>query len=87
MIKEYGDLAPGEMAVRSTIATGGPNGKYRLVHSTAGYECAGSCARSTAEKWGVLTGHAGCPRGQWFKTLAEAEVLFAERTGTERTTS
>ena len=77
MIKEYGDVAPGGMAVRSTLST---SGKYWLIHSTAGFECAGSCARSTDEKWGVLSYVDGCEHGRWFRTLAEAKTLFAKGT-------
>lgn len=76
MTKEYGDIVDGDMAVRTTLENSGP---YRLTHSTAGYELAGSCTRSTDEKWGVLWTLDGCRMGQWFRTLAEAEVFFAER--------
>ena len=77
MIKEYGDLEPGAMATRTTLAT---SGRYRLTHSTAGFECAGSCARSTNEKWGVLSMIDGCEHGRWFRTLDEAKTLFTKWT-------
>lgn len=77
MTKEYGDIAEGDMATRTILAT---SGKYRLIHSTAGFECAGSCARSTEEKWGVLFDVAGCPNGRWFGSLIEAQALFAKWT-------
>ncbi len=68
MIAEYRDVED-KMATRTVLAT---SGKYRLMHSTAGYECAGSCARSTNEKWGVLFDDRGCSHGQWFRTEPEA---------------
>ncbi len=49
---------------------------YRLVHKTAGWECAGSCARLTNESWGVLFYAHNATHGQWFKSLAEARELF-----------
>jgi len=50
MITEYGDVRDG-MATRTVLETAG---RYRLIHGTAGYGCAGSWARLTDEKRGVL---------------------------------
>ena len=46
----------------------------RLVHSTAGWEVAGSGTRPTAEKFGVLVSMHDYNGGWWFKTLAEAQT-------------
>lgn len=77
--KEYRDLTDADRAVRTVLATGigAFNRPYRLIHTTAGYGLAGSCARHTGEAWGVIaTNRDGTTSGQWYKTEAEARAHF-----------
>ena len=78
--KEYRDIHPSNMSVKTTHAeaSGAFGAVYRLVHKTAGYECAGSCARYTDAAWGAIATSAmdGTMFGQWYKTEAEARTHF-----------
>lgn len=78
-IKEYRDLTDTERSVRTVHAraTGAFGREYTLVHKTAGYECAGSCARYTEELWGAIgRNFDGTTTGQWYLTEAEARAHF-----------
>lgn len=77
--KEYGELTSADHSIRTTLASGiGKYGsKWSLVHRTAGYECAGSCARYTKECWSVdYERRDGITGGQSYKTEAEARAHF-----------
>jgi hypothetical protein len=56
------------------------NTLYKLTHKTAGYYCAGSCARFDNEAYGVIFEAHGSRHGRWFKTEAEARELFGKWT-------
>lgn len=79
---EYRNVPAGAMAKRTVLACGlsaRHRVTYELIYSTAGYECAGSCARETNEKWGaIFTDSNGTTGGQWFKTESEARARFAQ---------
>ena len=81
--KEYGTFPESELSKRTILDTGaGAFGRlFELVHKTAGYECAGSCARLTSEAWGSISyDRSGTTHGQWFKTLDEAKARFEQFT-------
>lgn len=78
-MKEYKDIKDDEFSKRTILASGmgSFNRNYDLVHKTAGYECAGSCARYTNESWGAIaTNRDGTTSGQWYKTETEAREHF-----------
>ena len=82
-IIEYGDVQDGGMATSTILAEGmGAFGMSRtLVHSTAGYECAGSMARLTGEKWGCLfVSRDGNRGGNWYTNEAQAREHFLRMT-------
>lgn len=79
LAKEYSTYGDEEASKRTLLATEysprlGRN--VRLMHKTAGYEPAGSCARFTQELWGALYDLDWSTAGQWFKTEAEARKYF-----------
>ena len=84
-IAEYSDpRVSANRSVRSVLASApsrNPSGIYgpvRLVHKSAGWECAGSMARLTSEAWGAVFDYTnGSSGGQWFLTEAEARARFA----------
>ena len=83
-IIEYGDVPKGGMAKRTRLAGAmGTSGlHYSLMHSTAGYECAGSMARLTVEKWGcIYTEHTGTTGGNWYLEEAKARAQYEKATG------
>ena len=55
--------------------------EWTLTHHTAGYECAGSMARWTNEKWAVRFVADGATHGRSFLTEHEACEWFAMQTG------
>lgn len=78
IIKEYSQLTAADRSIRTIIA-GAPGSRahWQLIHKTAGYECAGSCARYTGEAWGAIAkSNSGTTYGQWYKTEAEAREHF-----------
>lgn len=80
LIKEYGQYSDDERSVRtvldSFLSKRFNKPLYELVHKTAGYEPAGSCARLTKEMWGVLYDFQGSNHGCWFNNEAEARAEF-----------
>ena len=70
---EYGEAHLHPNSIHTVLKT---VGKYRVVHRTRGYQCAGSAMTWVEEAWGVLfdTPYRG---GQWKGTLADAEKLFS----------
>lgn len=49
----------------------------KLVHRSAGWQCAGSAATLVNEAWGALyEAKSGSRGGQWFKTFDEAKARF-----------
>lgn len=78
--KEYRDLTDADKSIKTIHATamGAFKARYNLIHKTAGYEPAGSCARYTEEYWGAIGTSArdGTTFGQWYKTEAEAREHF-----------
>jgi hypothetical protein len=82
MIKEYRDIKPGEMSTVTVLAERSITNDYgrakvwTLKHHTAGYECAGSCARLTDEKWSVTTMEDGSRYGNSFTSESEACIVF-----------
>lgn len=84
MIREYRDIKQGEMSVRTILAereVTGDNGRksvWVLKHHSAGWECAGSCARDTAEKWSVTSFDRGAnhTHGNSFLNEASARRVF-----------
>lgn len=75
---EYRDLTAANRSIR-TIISGAPGFRahWQLIHKTAGYECAGSCARLTSESWGAIAqSEDGTTYGQWYKTESEAREHF-----------
>lgn len=83
-IREYRDIKPGEMSVVTTLATKTVTNDYGrkitwdLRHHTAGWECAGSCARWTDERWSITTfdRSSNTSYGQARRTLAESQADF-----------
>lgn len=79
-VKDYSHLQENERAVRTVLKTGRSlslDRTYLLIHSTAGYEPAGSRARYTAEKWLITFNMSGVVHGREFATLAAAESMLA----------
>ena len=82
MTKEYGQIKPEEMSVATVLDTRTmPTGAQRiwtLKHHTAGLELAGSCARSTKERWSVTHFDCGANAifGNSFSTLDAAMAVF-----------
>lgn len=80
-IAEYGSITADQYGKKITLQTATKERReYRLIHRTAGYQIAGSCARLDKEAWGVLFEFDGAEHGRWFKTLPEASDLFAKWT-------
>ena len=78
-ISEYGDLKDAPRSVESILTrkSSARGIKYRLVHRTAGWECAGSMARlREREGWGVLFTLDGDRHGRWFHTEQEARDML-----------
>lgn len=80
-IAEYGSINPQEYG-KKIVLDEGTKGRttYQLIHRTAGYQCAGSCARYDAEGWGVIFNKCGASHGRWFKSESAARELFAQWT-------
>ena len=70
---EYGEAHLHPSSIHTVLST---VGKYRMVHRTRGYQCAGSVMTWVDEAWGVLfdAPHHG---GQWKLTISGAEELFS----------
>ena len=81
---EYGQIPKDGHAKRNVLASGVNkefNLPYKLIHSTSGYECAGSMARYTNEKYGcIFTDRNGTTGGQWFSAEQTAREYFAKVT-------
>lgn len=83
-IKEYRDIKPGEMSVVEALDSRTIKNDYgkvsiwTLKHHTAGWECAGSCARATVERWSVTTFDRSnsTTHGNSFLSLADALKVF-----------
>ncbi len=82
MIKEYRDLTDADRSVVTVLATRNVVNDYSqtrewiLRHHTAGFECAGSCARSTVEKWTVTSFSNGSRFGNSFLNESDACEVF-----------
>jgi hypothetical protein len=77
-IVEYSEVHEGNRARTVVLAREDVYGReYRLVQSTAGYECAGSCARWTDGYTAVLFDSDGAVHGRRFKSEADARALFS----------
>ena len=82
MIREYRDLKPEDrsivtvLSVRDVANDYGQVRPWALKHHTAGFECAGSCARSTVEKWTVTSVSNGSTFGNSFLSEPEALAVF-----------
>lgn len=78
MPKSYRKISPQEMAAKTIVYK---DEKFTMIHSTAGWEVAGSAARYTNEKWSVLFFIDGIPHGQAFKTYNEATEFLNKKKG------
>ena len=80
-IVEYSEVNDGNRS-RVTVLEKhvGARHEIKLLHRTAGYECAGSCARWTDEGFSVMVYGSLAPTGQRFRTEADARVKFANWT-------
>jgi hypothetical protein len=81
--KEYRDISAQEYAIRTELArswSDAVHGIVRLVHSTAGYEVAGSAARFTNEYFAVRFQLGNATHGRRFKSEAEARETYARLT-------
>ncbi len=82
MIKEYRDLTDADRSVVTVLSTRNVVNDYSqtrewiLRHHTAGFECAGSCARSTPEKWSVTSVSNGSTFGNSFLNESDARTVF-----------
>ena len=82
MIREYRDLKPEDYSVVTVLAARevqndyGQARSWTLKHHTAGFECAGSCARSTPEKWSVTSVSNGSTFGNSFLAESDAREVF-----------
>ena len=76
-IIEYGQI-PEDSHSRVTVLRRVTKGRteYRLVHSTPGYECAGSMARWTDERYAVNFDMDGSIHGRSFLDEQAARDLF-----------
>jgi len=76
-LAEYGTLTQEQFGKKVVLDRGfNINREYKLIHRTAGFQCAGSCARFDDEAWGVLFEFDGAEHGRYFKTEADARELF-----------
>ncbi len=75
---EYRDLKDSDMSCATILQKGygAWNKEYTLSHHTAGYECAGSCARYTEERWKVRYIFDNALHGKAFLTEKEAQEYF-----------
>jgi hypothetical protein len=82
MIKEYRDVLESDLAVRTVLAEAPPNrellhgavGNVKLIHSTAGFELAGSCARSCNAHYAVRWFDGSAYYGQRYREDDEASA-------------
>jgi hypothetical protein len=83
LIKEYGTYSDDERSERFVLDSFQSKrfnrSWYELVHKTAGYEPAGSCARLTKEAWGVLYQINGVQHGCWYVSEQEARAEFDKK--------
>lgn len=88
-VAEYRDIPTGlhsRVTVLTTASGPNPSGyvrSYTLSHHTAGYECAGSMARWTDERWSVLTFSDGASHGRSFLTREAAHRCLVDWTTPE----
>lgn len=78
LLAEYGDVAESDLARVETLETREVHGReYRLIHSSPGFECAGSVMRWTNGYWGIRFESGGAIQGRQFKTEEEARSLLS----------
>lgn len=84
-VVEYGDIPDGMLSQR-TILSQRENDERRwtLTHHLPGYECAGSMARWTDERWSVLFPHGGATHGRSFLSEDKAREYLAAVAGVGR---
>jgi hypothetical protein len=85
VIRECRDVKPEEVSIVTLLreekrqSAYGVVRSWRLKHHTAGFEIAGSCMRSTPEKWTVsFIDYDGARHGRQFLTLADGESHLAK---------
>jgi len=64
------------LASRDVTNDYGQSRPWTLKHHTAGFECAGSCARATPEKWSVTSVSNGSTFGNSFLNESDAREVF-----------
>lgn len=80
-VVEYRDIGRDDLSdVKAVAHRRSVDGRrtYVISHHLPGYECAGSMARWTDERWSVITWIDGARHGRGFHTKAEA-MAWADR--------